>query len=142
MDSVEKVEVELQNIEEEKAFIEVFVKKLKVRSLDEIEIRGVALTSTSIYNGIEKVLRFLLDSKDVQVTKDDAWHLQLLRASFDNHLLSKEMFEELKSFLSFRHFVRHAYTFELKKESIESIILRIPKVTGQFVEEIRHVLGK
>ncbi len=142
MDPIQKIQIEIQNIDEEKSFIELYAKKIENKELDEIEIRGLALTTTAIYNGIEKILRFVLESKQILIAKDDSWHLNLLKSSKDNQIISDKIFDELKSFLSFRHFVRHAYAFELKKDSIESIIKKIPSLTNQFLEEIENIIGK
>ena len=122
MKITEKIKIEIQNIINEKQFIAMYAEKLLNHELNEIEIRGLALTISAIYNGIEKVLKFLLESKNISIAKNEAWHLHLLKAATANKLLTEEMFAELKSFLSFRHFVRHAYTFELNKDFIESII--------------------
>ncbi len=142
MDPIQKIQIEIQNIDEEKSFIELYAKKIENKELDEIEIRGLALTTTAIYNGIEKILRFVLESKQILIAKDDSWHLNLLKSSKDNQIISDKIFDELKSFLSFHHFVRHAYAFELKKDSIESIIKKIPSLTNQFLEEIENIIGK
>lgn len=136
MKIVDKIQIEIQNIKNEKQFIEMYTKKFQNHELDEIEIRGIALTTSAIYNGIEKVLKFLLESKGIAITKNDSWHLQLLKVSMEHTFISQDMFTELKSFLSFRHFVRHAYTFELNKEFIDSIIQKVPNLTDSFIEEI------
>jgi hypothetical protein len=43
---------------------------------------------------------------------------------------------ELKGFLAFRHFVRHAYSFEIDPETIIVIIRKAPKTVRQFIDEI------
>ena len=47
------------------------------------------------------------------------------------------MFETNQSFLAFRHFIRHAYSFEINAAMIARTLERAPDVIERFAQEIR-----
>jgi hypothetical protein len=55
---------EIENIETELDFINTLLKKRRAIELDDIEIRAAALSLSTIYNGIEKVLLHILRKRD------------------------------------------------------------------------------
>ena len=50
------------------------------------------------------------------------WHTKLLDLAVQKFLLSTALRQDLKGFLAFRHFVRHAYSFELDPVMIDQIL--------------------
>jgi uncharacterized protein YutE (UPF0331/DUF86 family) len=66
------------------------------------------------------------------------WHPELLDLAGQKSLLSDNVRNDLKSFLAFRHFVRHAYSFELDPAMIGRILHRAPDVVDRFADEIRE----
>ena len=55
---------EIENIETELDFINTLLKKRQAIELDDVEIRAAALSLSTIYNGIEKVLLRILRKRD------------------------------------------------------------------------------
>lgn len=45
---------------------------------------------------------------------------------------------EYKGYLGFRHFVRHAYTFEIDSKTIEAILDKVAELARVFIEEIKE----
>jgi uncharacterized protein YutE (UPF0331/DUF86 family) len=51
-------------------------------------------------------------------------------------LISEKTRDELKGFMAFRHFVRHAYSFEIDATAIHSIIEQCPALVMRLKREI------
>lgn len=103
-----------------------------------MEIRAAALSLSTIYSGIEKTLLHVLRDQYGVGPEGPNWHAQLLELARQKSLLSDDVQTELKSFLAFRHFIRHAYSFELNPEMIARILHRAPNVIQRFAQEIRN----
>ena len=127
---------EVENIETELDFINTLLKKRQAIELDDIEIRAAALSLSTIYNGIEKVLLHILRKRDNEKIEGSNWHATLLERSNRAYLISEETKNELKGFMAFRHFVRHAYSFEIDVTAIHKIIEQCPALVMRLKREI------
>lgn len=47
--------------------------------------------------------------------------------------------QEMKGFLGFRHFVRHAYSFEIDRKAIDAILDTAPALIDRFIGEIERL---
>ena len=128
---------EFENIETELGFITTLLRKQQVEELDGIEIRAAALSLSTIYNGIEKVLLHVLRRQNNESTLGPNWHADLLARCSKAHVISKETTNKLKGFMAFRHFVRHAYSFEIDAVTIREIIKECPALVTQLKREIQ-----
>ena len=48
--------------------------------------------------------------------------------------------QDMKGFMGFRHFVRHAYSFEIDPKAIDAILDAAPKLVERFTKEIKESL--
>jgi uncharacterized protein YutE (UPF0331/DUF86 family) len=138
MDFRETVRNEIQNVLHELDFVKTLVAKHADTALDDVEIRAAALSLSTIYSGIEKTMLHVLRDRHGLRPEGPNWHTELLDLAGQKSLLSDDVRNELKSFLAFRHFVRHAYSFELDPAMIGRILDRAPDVVERFANEIRQ----
>jgi len=132
----ERVESEIKNINTELEIVELLHKKLNSNlSLDSIEVRAAALSLVSIYNGIEKILQRIIKSK-YSIEDKKNWHTELLKISKEMGIIHNDTYNSLKGYLAFRHFVRHAYSFEINNEAITSILKMVPDLLQKFIKEL------
>ena len=110
--------------------------------MDEIEIRGASLSLGALYNGMERILSDILKSKGIILKDKDSWHKTVLDEALKHNLISAEVLTELKGYLAFRHFIRHAYSFEIDTDTIKVILRKAPKIINQFIDEIRKSILK
>ncbi len=116
---VEKIEAEIVNIE--KVISELpFFEKLPYLSF--LELAGIAALMHNFYNGIENILKQILQYEKISLPTGKSWHKDLLNNSEQNNILSKEMKIVLIDYLAFRHFFSHAYALDLYPEKMEPLV--------------------
>lgn len=126
--------IEFQKIDEEAGFLDRLILIKTQRSLDAIELRAAAFSITSIYNGLEKILLILLGERFQQ--SSPTWHADLLMKSKSRGFITEDLYRHLAAFLGFRHFIRHAYSFEIRNEPVESVLDTVKTVVEEFKREI------
>ena len=135
------IEHELRSLQKELDILSIVISKRNRAPLDEIETRGAALSLASLYNGMEKVLTQILFDRGQALAESPNWHSELLLKSQELGVLTADTVQELKGFLSFRHFVRHAYSFEIEPKAINAILDAAPDLVRRFVKEVKATLG-
>ena len=57
-------------------------------------------------------------------------------------VLTNKTYEELKEYLGFRHFSRHAYSFDINWELMKDLIYRIEGIKSITIKELKTFLEK
>ncbi len=130
------VSSEFENIDREIALIESLLTKSRNTALDDIEIRAAALSLSTVYNGIEKVLEFAMKDQHVNLPTGSNWHAELLEIAERHLLIDQTTRAELLGFMAFRHFIRHAYSFEIEPDAIVEILSTCPHLVKSFRRQI------
>lgn len=68
-----------------------------------------------------------------------AWHQNLITSAVDKNIISDELANEIKEYMSFRHFVVHGYAFNLNPERLQGFADNILKVFEKFKSEINKL---
>lgn len=100
-----------------------------------IELAAIGTFLHNIYSGIENILKQILKSKGIAVTKSDMWHKELLNVSVSHGILSEQLADSLYEYLSFRHFFVHAYGFMLDEDQLKDLAINISEVWLRFLSE-------
>lgn len=85
---------------------------------------------------------------DKDVPSGERWHIDLLKQMANISkirpyaVLTNKTYENLKEYLGFRHFSRHAYAFELNWELMQDLIYRSEKIKNNVVNELKSFLEK
>ncbi|MBN1114965.1 MAG: hypothetical protein JXA66_06455 [Oligoflexia bacterium] len=107
-----------QNIEAELKNIEDILSRLPgmedLHKLSVLELAGTSAMVQSFYNGIENILKQCLLSKKIKLPAGRNWHKELLLLSVSKKIVSRSLAEDLKKFLTFRHFFVHAYAIDIE----------------------------
>lgn len=139
MDYETAIRGEIENIKRERELVELLLTKSKDHPLDDIEIRAAALSLSTIYNGIEKTLEFVLKDSDAQLPSGRNWHTSLLELAKNRSVIDKTTQTDLLGFLAFRHFVRHAYSFEIDPDAIMEILGLCPAIVESFRNQVESI---
>lgn len=100
------------------------------------ELAAVATFMHNSYNGIENILKRVLLSKQVRTRETPTWHKDLLKAALDAGVLSDDLYEAISSYLSFRHFFVHAYSFNLHWDELKPLVENISDTIAAFKKAI------
>ena len=128
MDYNEAISGEFQSFFREIGLVELLLSKSDNNPLDDIEIRAAALSLSTIYNGVEKVIEFALKDQNVNLPTGGNWHALLLETAEQQSLIHHGTRTELLEFMAFRHCVRHAYSFEIDHDAITEILRACPEL--------------
>jgi hypothetical protein len=136
------IDHELSSLRKELGVLSLVVSKRDRVPLDDIEVRGAALSLASLYNGMERVLKQILSDRNVILGESPNWHAELLQQSSALGAITGNTAKDLKGFLSFRHFVRHAYSFEIDPKAIDVILDAAPELVKRFVAEVKVFVSR
>jgi hypothetical protein len=116
-----------------------------IKKPDFIEMSAAALLVHSFYNGIENILMLIFKSFNEELPQGTKWHIELLDKSFISNgerksIFKKELQETLEEYLKFRHFIRHAYGFQLDWERMEDLVKKVTGIWKNLKEDINIFL--
>ncbi len=133
-----------KQINAEKEHVEIALSNLKEtmtrKEKSIIELAAIGTFLHNIYNGIENILKQVLNVKDVDIPKSDTWHKELLDLSISIRIISESLSDRLYEYLTFRHFFIHAYGFMLDEAQLKDLANNIPDIWSQFIVEIENFL--
>jgi hypothetical protein len=139
--TVLKVEFEISQIDILLNETSPLLKLAHIKTPDMVESAALGLFLQSFYNGIENIIKFIIKEGYGKLPSGDKWHKELLDLCFIETDLQKILFDEklkdvLDDYLSFRHFIRNTYSFRIKWERMENLILNIEENWNNIKTEI------
>ena len=119
----------------------------KIKNPDYIEMSAAALLLHSFYNGIENILVLVFKHYDEELPNDNKWHMKLLDKAFvskDNRrqIFQIELQKTLEEYLRFRHYIRHAYGFQLDWTRMENLIDHVKNIWQIVKENLNSFIEK
>jgi hypothetical protein len=104
------------------------LRKCETSPPDDVELSALAAMIHSFYNGIENIFKRIAEGLDGQLPPSEFWHRELLDTmnkpgKVRPAVISESLVECLDSYLDFRHFFRHSYTFDLHWERMKTLVL-------------------
>ena len=141
------VSVQLAELEEEILVARPLADELSRREPNQIEIRAIAATMHTFYNGIERVLELIARTVDESVPEGPSWHRDLLMQMAESNpkrppLLSAGLRESLQDFLGFRHYFRHSYSIHLEWNQMKHLVSDLMDVYYAFRQTIDRFLDR
>ncbi|MCL2155531.1 MAG: hypothetical protein FWH53_07705 [Leptospirales bacterium] len=129
-ETILKVEFEISQIDMLLDETTPLLKLAQMKTPDSVETAALGLFLHSFYNGIENIIKFIIKEKYGKLPSGNKWHKELLDLCFIKTNNQKELFNEnlkivLDDYLRFRHFIRNTYSYKIKWELMEDLILNI-----------------
>ena len=94
------------------------IKEVHIRDPTFIELNALAMFLHSFYNGLENIFILIAKKLDEKIPTGERWHIELLYQmakpikNRSQIVITNKTHEDLKEYLGFRHFSRHAYSFD------------------------------
>lgn len=138
------------DVESQLSIIEKIYKKIieRSRSNHEYSLEGMAYQLHNLYCAIEDVFKIVAAAFENNIEDAAKYHVELLKRMTQSiegirpNLVSENAYVLLDSLRSFRHFFRHAYTYELDERKIRIIEDDAMKVKNILFSDIHEFLKK
>ena len=135
----EKVEAELEQMDQA---LGLLPEARRVTKLSVLELGGTASLLSSVYHGVENILKQGLLSVGVALPVGAAWHRDLLQSACEHGIVSTELRDRLVPFMAFRHFFAHAYGFDLDPHRLAPLVRDVRAACGCFKREVKRFVSK
>ena len=129
MDNLIKEQIEFKINDIDKLFLEydLIFKKIETETPDLFDMTILGSVLHSFYNGLENIFEIIAKNVDNNVPMGNKSHQELLHQmasenEMRNEILNEELYSELKEYVTFRHFYRHAYSFQLNWEKMKPLV--------------------
>jgi len=104
------------------------------------DLTAMAAYLANMYNGYENVIRTLLKSRGIEISKGEQWHKDLLDRAKSEKLVPDEMLTTLKGMLGFRHMQIHGYAYMLKEKDVRESSIEAVKSHHVFEKHIQRII--
>ena len=145
MDKIIKEQIEFKINEIDKLFFEydLIFKKLESEIPDLFDMTILGSVLHSFYNGLENIFDIIAKNIDGSVPTGNKSHQELLHQMASENskrdaIIDEQLYLKLREYATFRHFYRHAYSFQLNWEKMKPLVENIRAVWG----ETKKSLGK
>lgn len=129
MDNVIKEQIKFKINDIDKLFSEydLIFKKIETQAPDLFDMTILGSVLHSFYNGLENIFEIIAKNIDGNVPNGNKSHQELLHQmasenSKRNEVLNEDLYLKLREYATFRHFYRHAYSFQLNWEKMNPLI--------------------
>ncbi len=113
----------------------------------DVYVESVALNLQSIYTGIERIFRVVAERVERSVPAGERWHTDLLtQMSLELPDLRPAVIrtttrDDLDDYRSFRHRIRHVYTYHVDPAKVAALVDRLPDVWAAVKQDIERFLA-
>lgn len=135
----EKIDAEFENLER---VVQELPAAAALNKLSPLELSGVAVLVHNFYNGVENILKQMALSGSLRLSDGPSWHRDLLDTASANGFVSEDTAERLERYLGFRHFFSHAYAFDLERERLLPLAVKLPETLRQFRKDVEKAVQR
>jgi hypothetical protein len=112
-----------------------------------IELSALSAMLHSFYTGIENLFKRVAVQIDGGLPEGDVWHSRILESMTEatahrSAVISTDLRETLRGYLSFRHVFRHAYSFELRWTKMAGLVLEVEGTLRLLEEELSRFVAE
>ena len=141
----EKIEHELYRINKLFSSGRPLLDLCRIKEPDFVEASAAGSFLQSFYNGIESIILLIFKNIGENIPSDLHWHKKLLDKTFVANekrtiLFRNEYKEKLFEYLSFRHYFRHSYGYEIDWKRLTPLINGIEEMWKTLEGDIKKFL--
>jgi len=131
----EKVEAELEQMDQA---LRELPGARRLKQLSVLELGGTAALLSSLYHGVENILKQGLLAVGVGLPRGAAWHRDLLESACEHGIVSAELRDRRAPDRAFGHFFTHAYGFDLDPQRLQPLVRDVRLVYAGFQQETKR----
>lgn len=136
VDYKKRIEAEYEAIEKTLADIP----KKPLFQLSKLELAGISVLLSNFYNGVENILKQIFKKQSLKLPAGPTWHQNLITCAVAENIISKDLADKIKEYMSFRYVVSHGYAVNLKPERLQELTDNVLKIFENFKEEINKII--
>jgi hypothetical protein len=143
----QQIENEMDNVERAIAHTERSMAGALQHPADQdIYVASAALNLQSVYTGIERIFQLVAERIEQSVPASERWHTDLLsQMSLELPGLRPAVIrattrDDLDDYRSFRHRIRHVYTYHIDPAKVAALVDRLPDVWAEVKQDLDHFL--
>lgn len=149
MDNLIKEQIRFKINDIDKLFSEydLIFKKIEMQTPDLFDMTILGSVLHSFYNGLENIFEIIAKNIDGIVPNGNKSHQELLHQmasenSKRNEVLNEELYLKLREYATFRHFYRHAYSFQLNWEKMNPLIDNLQTVWNEVKLNLENFINE
>ena len=143
----QKLQHEIQQIDQLMESFKPLVDAVTEREPDLIELSALATVLHSFYGGIENIFTTIGRNVDSRIPTGTKWHKDLLvqmsRSTEDRRaIVSDQQYAVLIDYLSFRHFFRNSYAYQLDWDQMHPLVESMVETWKELKTSLWQVLDE
>ena len=143
MDNIIKEQIifKIKDIDKLFSEYELIFEKAKIKTPDLFDLTRLGSVLHSFYNGLENIFEIIAKNIDNYLPSGNKSHQELLKQmatsnEYRNNILEEKMYMKLREYATFRHFYRHAYSFQLNWEKMKPLVEDLDNVWDNVKNEL------
>ena len=148
MDNLIKEQIRFKISDLDKLFLEydLIFKKAENEIPDLFDMTILGSVLHSFYNGLENIFEIIAKNIDNNVPIGNKSHQELLHQMASENenraeIINEELYLKLREYATFRHFYRHAYSFQLNWEKMKPLVKDIHSIWKEIKNKLEYFIN-
>lgn len=148
MDNITKEQIEFKINDIDRLFLEyeLIFKKVESNIPDLFDMTILGSVLHSFYNGLENIFEIIAKNIDKDMPTGNKSHQELLHQMASENANRREVINEkiylsLREYATFRHFYRHAYSFQLNWEKMKPLVKSLMNVWSEVKLSLKNFIN-
>jgi len=148
LDNLVKAQIGFKINDIDKLFTEYspIFSKIEVQTPDLFDMTILGSVLDSFYNGLENIFEIIAKNIDGNIPNGNKFHQELLlqmasKTDKREKILNEDLYLKLREYAAFRHFYRHAYSFQMNWEKMRPLLDDLHMVWNECKVSIHHLIN-
>ena len=142
----EQIKFKINDIDKLFSEYELIFEKINSGIPDLFDMTILGSVLHSFYNGLENIFEIIAKNIDGNVPNGNKSHQELLHQmasenSMRNEIINEELYLKLREYATFRHFYRHAYSFQLNWEKMKPLVDNVHNIWQEIKQSLEDFIS-
>ncbi len=130
---IEQINFKVKDIDRLFLEYELIFNKVEIEEPDLFDMTILGSVLHSFYNGLENIFEIIAKNVDKNVPSGTKSHQELLHQmasenGYREEIINENLYLKLREYATFRHFYRHAYSFQLNWEKMKPLVENVNNI--------------